>query len=269
MKNKKRSRTNGNNTMIKKTNNLKFGNLHNIGKRESQQDSFGISDLSNHKLFDEKGVLAVVADGMGGLSGGAEISAIVTSGMINYFSKANEKDLAELLLNMIHAINIEVRKYIINNGNQLSGSTVVSTIIKDNNLYFLTVGDSRIYLLRSGALIQLNREHTYGSELDENAARGDISVDDARNDSQRAALTSYIGMEDIAHIDRCLRPIPLISGDRILLMSDGIFGTLSEEEITKIATSNAYEAALGMEQLILAKNKNNQDNFTSIIIEIE
>ncbi len=248
---------------------VKIGNVHNIGKRENQQDSFGISDLSNKKLCKEKGIFAVVADGMGGLSGGAEISALVTTYMLNYFAGSNTEDISGLLLNMLLSANQEVRKYLVNNDNRHSGSTVVNVIIKENTLYFLAVGDSRIYLFRGGALLQLNREHTYGSELDERAARGELSIEEARNDAQRTALTSYIGMDKILHIDRNLRPIPLMKGDRILLMSDGIFGTLSEEELVTIGKLHAYEGAIRMEKMIVSKEKENQDNYTSIIIEIE
>ncbi len=246
-----------------------IGNVHNIGKRESQQDSFGISDLSNKKLCKENGIFAVVADGMGGLSGGAQISAIVTSRMLSYFAGSKEKESPKLLLNMLFDASLEVRNYLMSQGNQHSGSTVVSVLIRENELYFLTVGDSRIYLHRGGELLLLNREHIYGSELDEKAAKGEITVDEARNDPQRSALTSYIGMEHIALIDRNLHPVTLMKGDRILLMSDGIFGTLTGDEIGAVAKYHAYDAAISMEKAVLKKEKSNQDNFTSIIIELE
>lgn len=249
---------------------INVGNVHNIGKRESQQDSFGVSDLSNEKQCRENGIFAVVADGMGGLAGGAEISAIVTSYMLSYFSKANHhKDIPTTLLDMVYGANREVRQYLNNNGNQLSGSTVVAAVIKDNLLHFLTVGDSRIYLCRGGVMLQLNREHTYGSELDEKAARGEISISDAKGDPQRNALTSYIGLEEITHIDRSLRPVSLAPGDRVFLMSDGVFGTLSEDEILRASSANLYETTACIEKAILDKGKMNQDNFTSVIIEIK
>lgn len=255
--------------MANKDLSIQISNIHNIGKRESQQDSFGISDLSDTKLCKENGIFALVADGMGGLSNGAEVSAIVTTFMLKYFSKSSGvKNIPDFMLEMLQSANKEVRKYLTNHGNHQSGSTLVAVIMKDNEMHFITVGDSRIYLLRNGALIQVNREHTYGSELDEKAARGEISVDEARSDSQRGALTSYIGMEEIKYIDRSLRPIPIVAGDRILLMSDGVFTTLSEEEITSAAALHAYEAARVLENAILKKEKLNQDNFTSIIIEM-
>jgi serine/threonine protein phosphatase PrpC len=248
---------------------LQVSNVHNIGNRESQQDSFGVSDLSNKKRCAEKGVFAVVADGMGGLAGGAEISAIVTSYMLNYFSGSTlQSKIPGLLLDMLYGANKEVRNYLNNNDKQQSGSTLVAAIIKDNILHFLTVGDSRIYLCRGGSFILLNREHNYGSELDEKAARGEISLEEARCDSQRNALTSYIGQEEIVHVDRNIRPIMLLPGDRIYLMSDGIFGTLTEDEILATAAPDIFETAIRLERAVLNKGKKNQDNFTSVNIEI-
>ncbi len=244
---------------------IHIGNAQNIGARENQQDSFGISDITNEKLTREKGILAVIADGMGGLSNGAQVSAQITSYMLDLFIKAeSDPDNSTLLLNMVQGANKEVIRLI---GNQQSGSTVVAVTVKEHLLHFISVGDSRIYLLRGGALFQINREHTYASELDEKAARGDITFDEAKSDPQRGALTSYIGMNEITLIDRSLRPIKLLSGDRILLMTDGVFGTISEEEILSAAGLSAYEAAAQLEALVMAKKKPDQDNFTIIILE--
>lgn len=247
---------------------VRIGNTHQIGSRESQQDSFGVSDISDERLCAEKGVFAVVADGMGGLSNGAEVSAIVTSYMLKCFSqKTFGGDLSVALLTMTINANNEVVRFLQENGNVQCGSTVVAAIIKDHFLSFISVGDSRIYLERSGVLYQVNREHTYASELDEKAARCEITIEEAKNDPQRHALTSYIGMEESVQIDRSLRPIRVLAGDRIILMTDGVSGTISDEEIQKAVSLNAYEAAAQLETLVESKKKPNQDNFTAIVIE--
>lgn len=246
---------------------IHIGNIQNIGKRESQQDSFGISDLSNKALCQEKGLLAIVADGMGGLSNGAEVSALVTRTMLSQFStRPATKDPSQELLNMLSNTNREVNTFL-KSCKDRSGSTLVAVMVKDMMLHWLSVGDSRIGLVRKGALIQINREHTYASELDEKAAKGEIGWDKAKGDPQRNALTSYIGMGDLEKIDRSLRPLQLVPGDRILLMSDGVFGTLSDEEILSTMRLLPHEAAAELESLILSKNRKGQDNFTAIIIE--
>lgn len=247
---------------------MRIGNVHCIGARESQQDSFGISDISDKRIRNEKGVFAVVADGMGGLTNGAEISAYVTAYMLNAFSRSPmDADACNVLLNITVNVNKEVLRYSSKSGNAQSGSTVIAVIIKDRKLSFISVGDSRIYLLRGGALFQVNREHNYASELDEKAARCEITVEEARDNPQRDALTSYIGMDNLEKIDRSLKPIQLIEGDRVILMTDGVYRTVTDDEIKNIAKSSAEKAALDLEDMIVSKHKPNQDNFTAVILE--
>jgi|AGTN01.3.fsa_nt_gi Serine/threonine protein phosphatase len=252
---------------VKKTQ-IRVGNIHNIGARESQQDAFGLSDVSNERLRREKGVFAVVADGMGGLSNGAEASAFVTSYMLNAFSKSPlGSDISQALLNMAAKVNEEVVRYLSQSGNAQSGSTVVAVIIKDGALSFVSVGDSRIYLQRGGAPFQVNRDHNYASELDEKAARGEITYEEANEDPQRDALTSYIGMNRLEKVDRNLKPIQLIEGDRVIIMTDGVYRTVTDEEIRDAVKLSAEKAALKLEDLIASKHKTNQDNFTAVILE--
>ena len=245
--------------------NLSVGNLAHIGRRDSQQDSFGVSDIADEALVAAKGVLAVVADGIGGLQGGAEVSSAVTSHfMQNFAALPAQLTPPEQLLRLTQEAN---RKSPGHAQGGLSGSTLVAAILKDARLWFVSVGDSRIYLLREGALVQLNREHTKASELDEDAARGRITVEEARGDRQRGALTSFIGMGELRRIDRNLRPIALQPGDRVLLMTDGVFGTLGDEEMLAIlAADTPCDAAAAREQAVLAKHKPRQDNFTAIIL---
>ena len=241
-------------------------NIQGAGARESQQDSLGITDVTDTS----RGVFAVIADGMGGMADGAEISRIVTSQMLHMFQSSHpgpDADIAAMLLYMVHDAQDRAREFIEQNGGEQGGSTVVSAIVKDGGLYFMSVGDSRICLLRSGALIQLNREHTFASELNERAVRGEITLAEARNDPHRGSLTSYIGMDDKLEVDGNMRPIPIIVGDRIVLMSDGVFGTLSDAELTQLAgVENVFEAGFAIEQAIISKQKPDQDNFSAILL---
>lgn len=240
-------------------------NIQGVGDRENQQDSFGITDVTDTRLF------AVVADGMGGGANGAEVSSIVTSHMLAGFRSSDDaQNPAELLLKMVMEAQSKTRSFITKKGDAVSGSTLVAAILKNGELYFISVGDSRIYLLRGGTMIQLNREHVFASELDERAARGEITPHAARNDPQRGSLTSYIGIKDRLQTDGNSKPIALAPGDRLLLMTDGVFGTLSEQELTVLAgTPNIYEAGTRIEQAIIAKRKPNQDNFTAVILGVK
>lgn len=241
------------------------GKLHNIGKRKSQQDSFAVSD-TGEELCSKKGLFAIVADGMGGLSDGDKVSSMVTLSFFRDFHETEFSNPADALLTMLQHANDEVNNFLGNKITQ-SGSTLVAGIIKDYKLYWISVGDSHIYHYRNGNLMQLNREHTYRHELDAKAANGEISRETALNDPQRNALTSYIGMGRLEQIDRNVTPLNLCKGDRILFMSDGVFGTLGDEAIAQAMSMPVEESINIMDDWIKATNKSNQDNYTAVILQ--
>ena len=244
------------------------GKVHHIGRRSSQQDSFGISQNGSFVSYGGKGIFALVADGMGGLKNGGAVSAMVTMAMMQAFDQLPMGYPGEQsLLNMLGEANEQVNAMLGSSGSGKSGSTVVAVIIRNMKLYWITVGDSHIYLYRNGALMQVNRDHVYSIVLDEMAARGEISHQEAAQNPQRKALTSYIGMGKLEKIDRNIRPMQLQSGDRVLLMSDGVFGTLSEEEMSAAMKFSAQESGEAIHQMIQRKNLPAQDNYTALILE--
>lgn len=243
----------------------KIANIQGMGKRQYQQDSFAITDISDTV----KGVLAVVADGMGGVADGDVISRLCVQTAMKLFSQSSAEYLPDELLSRITAeAQREARAFIVSKGYEYSGSTLICVILKNNELYFSSVGDSRIALLRGGTLIQLNREHTNKINLDERAAKGEITFEEARGDKTKDSLISYIGIDGVMQRDYNHSAIMLQPGDRVILMSDGIFGTVDNTEIARIATiPDIQQAGAALEQAILQKEKPNQDNFTAIILE--
>lgn len=243
------------------------GKLHNVGKRSSQQDSFAVSDEKDEKLCSEKGLIAIVADGMGGLSDGDKISSMVTLSLLKYFY---EKPLADFpgntLLEMLKKANREVNLFL-KNKTERCGSTLVTGIIKEKKLYWLSVGDSHIYLYRNGSLIQLNREHTYKEELDLKIVNGEMDMEEAMKNPQKTALTSYIGMGQLEKIDKNSVPVELQKGDRIIFATDGVFGTMKESQIASAMAYPVEESIRRMNDWIMAVGKNNQDNYTAVVIE--
>jgi serine/threonine protein phosphatase PrpC len=245
---------------------ITIGNAHHIGSRDSQQDKFAISDVSNADLCRRKGIFAIVADGMGGMASGGEASSIASQTCLKYFNENEISGHPELdLLNMLFAANDNVTRFM--QGGEQGGSTAVAVIIRGVSLYWASVGDSRIYLIRNGTITQLNREDTYAVELDEKAASGETSWEQAASDPKRAALTNYLGIGKLENVDRSFRPTQLLVGDRILLMSDGVFGTISDNEILSTMSMTAPESAAKIQELVLSKQKPYQDNLTAIIFE--
>lgn len=240
---------------------LSTGYAQAIGDRDNQQDNYCICE-------GEKGLLTIVADGMGGLENGAEVSGLITSVCREYYDQMEDAEYPEIeLMQMVLNVNTKVCEYIESIGGQMSGSTLVAAFIKAGELFFATVGDSRIYLARGGKLLQLNREHIYGVELDEEVMRGRISLKDALMHRERKSLTSYIGMKVLTHIDRNITAIQLCKGDKLILASDGVFGTISDEEMERALTSSTSKKASEMLiELVKEKQKPRQDNATAVVV---
>ena len=241
------------------------GKLHEIGAREDQQDSFGSSDLSDIGTYQRKGFLSVVADGMGGLSnGGAVSSAAVCTCLDVFYAMPEHKSTPDMLLEMAAACNNRINQML---SGQRSGSTLVSAIVRDGYLYFLTIGDSHIYLYRNGTLILLNREHIYKEELALQVVNGMLPVEKANYDAQAKSLTSYLGAGKITHLDRNQEGIKLLPKDRIILSSDGVFGTLTPEQMEEALKLPIAESAVKMRDMIEGIAKKHQDNYTALILE--
>lgn len=243
-----------------------FGRLHCIGSRDEQEDAYAISDFTNDTLCRRRGVLAIIADGMGGLQGGADISTRITAHFLSAFTQGGETDDGQALLSMTLGANDAVNRFLAADERRKSGSTLAAVILRADTFHFISVGDSRIYLLRERKLTQVNRDHNLQSILDERAIRGEITFDEARSNLQAAALTSYVGMGNPAHLDRSFRPIPLYPGDKVLLMTDGIYNTLEEDEIIALCNLPPQEASSALETAIHYKGRPGQDNYTAIII---
>ena len=233
-----------------------------IGAREDQQDSYAVSNPAG---YDRQGVLAVVADGMGGLSNGGAVSAAVVRSFMDTF-RALQAPPGEVLLEAAARTNERVNQML--KGGEKSGSTLVAVIIREGWLNFLSVGDSRIYLYRGGALFQLNREHAYREELAVRAVNREIPIDRVRGDRQSHALTSFFGIGTIPHIDRNDEAIRLLPGDRLLLASDGVFSALTGRQLEKALALDIAESAKQIESLICQANLPHQDNNTAVILEL-
>lgn len=240
----------------------KVAALHNIGRRSGQQDSFDVVPCAG-------GLLAVVADGMGGLSDGDKVSKKIVSTFHEDAARVRPGQSFDALYQMLAHANQEVNRMLGTSLQGKCGSTLLAVLMEKDRMQWTAVGDSRIYLYRGGSLIQVNREHTYKIDLLERAVNGEMSFADLRKDAQLTRLCSYMGMGRIKHVDGSLNTVRLLPGDRILLMSDGVFNTLSEEEIAGVLSrfDDVEQAAAVLEKKVLEKNSPTQDNFTCVILK--
>lgn len=247
------------------------GNAQHIGQRQQQQDSFGYSNLGDAAFRKHGGILAVVADGMGGMANGDAASrAAVKSFLQAYESKTESEPIADALLRSIHAANAGVYQLALEmNAAEEMGTTLIATVLKNDQLHWVATGDSAIFLFRNGEFTVLNQPHIFAVELDEHAHHGRIRKEDAMSHPEREALTSFVGMEKLVLIDRSLRPLQLRERDVVLLASDGLFKTLSLEEMKTGMDGDAQGIAEMLVNKAIAAEKPYQDNVTVLAVTVE
>jgi protein phosphatase len=244
------------------------GNAQHIGARREQQDDFGFSDLTDRDFVRHGGVLAVIADGMGGLAMGRDASRIAKLTMLReYEAKAPDESIPAALGRALKAANRAVLELARQAGLEGEvGTTLAAAVIRDQELYWVSVGDSRIYLYRQGELFQLTTDHDYGRELSKMAAAGQITWKEASSDTNRRALTSYLGAPQLLEVDQNAEPELMEPGDRVMLCSDGLYGSLTEAEMADLLETPPQEAAELLVEATMSKNKAHQDNLTVAIL---
>ena len=238
-----------------------------LGDRPDQQDSFGFH------MYQQEG-LAVICDGMGGLQNGRLASETAVGTLLDRYAKSGAAEAPiPFLQECADRANEAVREKTAGSGS--AGTTLVSVLIRPGQLYWLSVGDSRGYLYRSGALVQFTQDHNYRTVLREQKAAGCIDETEfLRQSSQGEALVSYLGLEHFKLRDCSAAPLPLQSGDRVLLMSDGLYKLASDEELLRIL-DNFTDIGEALQALEIRARKNAhrtgvlRDNMTVILIEIK
>lgn len=241
---------------------IDVGKLHQQGAREYQQDSFSVSDAAQ---IPERGLLAVIADGMGGLEDGDRISQCAVSTMMEQFHRVTGDPMG-LLLSLVENANQAVNKLLGEGNYYKSGSTLVAGLIREGKFYYVSIGDSRICLLRDGDLYQLNREHIYRQELLVRAVNREIGWEQALSNPKAQGLTSFLGMGTLKYIDIPAEPVEVRPGDRFVLMSDGVYNALTRQELLEEFSKSPDEAAEGLRNIIENKKLPGQDNYTAIIL---
>ncbi len=244
------------------------GNAQHIGARHSQQDSFGFADPNDNKFIAHAGFLAIVCDGMGGMEYGDAASRTAVRAFLDaYRRKSPSESIPDALLRSVREANGRVLDLASSLGLiEGIGTTLVAAALQDRYLYFISVGDSALFHATANDLRMLNRPHVFANILDAAVAKGTMSPNDAANHPERESLTSYIGAQNLEEIDRNTDPILLADNDAVLLASDGLFKTLTIDEMRASCTGPPQSWPEALVQATLAKQREYQDNVTVLSI---
>lgn len=242
---------------------LRIANLQGQGDRERQEDSFALVNPAQGELRDRQGLLALVADGMGGMEDGKAASQWAAERLLQLFQERETEDIPGWFYRSVHAVSDSVFQSF----EGRSGTTLVAVHIREGLLHWLSVGDSAIFLARNGGVFQLNREHTCLNRLFlQELEREVIEKERAISDPDAPRLTSFVGIDRLTEVDLSLRPLTLQRGDALLLCSDGISGVLTPPELLECMSPDPEEGAGLLERMVLEKHVLGQDNYTGILI---
>jgi len=251
---------------------MKFtpGNAQHIGARQEQQDAFAFSDPSDKNFLAHGGLLAVVSDGMGGLSNGQQASmSAVRAFLAEYEKKQKDETIPAALMRGLRAA-FDAVQAVNQGGSGQAGATLVAAAARDRELYWVSVGDSHLYLLRQGKVVQLNRDHSYRERLLDQVAHDQIRLDDAMTHPEREHLTSYLGMVGSPEIDGNLKSFVLEPDDCVFLCSDGVYRSLTDNEFAAaFEGASASRACEAIKSMVLARATQQQDNLTIVAFRCE
>ncbi len=244
---------------------LAAGSQH-IGRRSSQQDSFGIVDASG-----EEGALAIVCDGMGGMEHGDDASRLAVEGFLKAWTeKPPEETVPAALERCARYANQQVLEF----ARAISlvggvGTTLVAAAFEPTGFHYISIGDSGLFLCRDGRIEEVNQHHVFANYLAAAVESGKITAQAALAHPDRDSLTSFVGAEELHEIDQSRASVPLEAGETVLLASDGLFKTLNAADIE--ACLNGYPP-LWPEALVarvLASQRLFQDNVTVVSVTLE
>lgn len=238
------------------------------GKREYQEDDYGLLDGRDLGLDGSEHTMLLVADGMGGHVGGATASGLLSKTFVEAYPQASGP-IVDRLRDCLEAANKAIADAIAENPELDSmGSTLVAAVVSSEGLNWISVGDSPLWLFREGQLERLNADHSMAPVLADLVATGRMTEEDAARDSRRHSLRSAVMGDDIHLIDVSSQPVMVEEGDRLLLASDGLM-TLSEQEIAEILkkTQDAplEDSAEALIQAVEAAEQPHQDNTTVLL----
>ena len=232
-------------------------------RRHENQDTFAVEQ-------GEKLLIAVVCDGMGGAEGGQIASSLAVETFMKEIRALLRADmtagqLRELASFCVAKANTAVYQHALQDpAYQGMGTTLVSAVAGERDAVICNVGDSRAYLIHNGEMMRITHDHSVVQTLVEN---GDITAEEARTHPNRNLITRALGPDETTLCDAF--DVSFAHGDKILLCTDGLVVTATDEEICRIVCADKRAEEKLDDLIALAKAQGAPDNVTAVLIEHE
>ena len=206
-----------------------------------------------------RGLLYVVADGMGGAAKGELASRLAVRTLVEQYFADPDPDLRSSLWRAVRAANDAVyRGAMANPANQGMGTTLTALLLHESKAYFGHVGDTRLYRRQGQRLERLSRDHSLVQEL---VDRGTLTPEQARLHPERNRVLRVLGTAPTVDVDTGVEKLAL--GDTFLLTTDGLHNELSDAQIHHILSTSGREATEQLTQAAL-RESGGPDNITVV-----
>jgi protein phosphatase len=245
---------------------LDVASLTDVGcQRENNEDSFLYWEPEADGELQRKGRLAIIADGMGGYEGGQEASRLAVETVRDVYNNVVTDDPHAALLEAFARAHERIQAHAGQHPELHGmGTTCTALVIRDRQLYFAHVGDSRLYLVRGASIARLTRDHSYVGRLVET---GIVRPEDAEKHPQRHILTAALGAGLEVAVQSAQQGMVLQDADNLLLCTDGLWGVVSDQEL-ETAVKGATPAACCAALVKLALQRGGPDNITVQVLRV-
>jgi serine/threonine protein phosphatase PrpC len=235
-----------------------------VGLVRSENQDFGTyTTASEESVSHPGGRLLIVADGMGGHRGGATASKLAGETVKMQYLDSETSDIPTALRQSLSRANARIFSEAQSNPELRGMGTTTSVLaVRDHHGWLAHVGDSRIYLVRNGAIQQLTDDHSLVATM---VREGLLTSQEAETHPRRNVLQRSMGVAEDVEID-VRGPFELREGDTFILCSDGLHGVVKEHELQEIAAGTIEEAA--DEFLRRALERGAPDNVTVIVARV-
>lgn len=220
----------------------------------------GLVRQRNEDRFYAKGPLLIVADGMGGYTGGEYASTMVVDTIVDVIEKADIITVDVLREAILEANRMVFEKSQSYKELEGMGTTAVVAYVKEDTLLWAHVGDSRLYIYDDSQLRRMTNDHSMVQEL---VNAGTITEAEVIHHPKRNMLTRAIGVYDTVEVDTGM--VEVHEGERILLCSDGLSGYIEESRIEEILSEESSESRVLEDLVQLVYDAGARDNVTIIL----
>lgn len=240
-------------------------------KRSVNEDNVTSTVPQDPRTMEKKGALFVVADGMGGHTKGDVASEMAVTLIRDAYYQNESDDILTSLRQAVERANVAIYRL---NEAQFQGkdkeemekhgmgTTCVAAVLKENMVYVANAGDSLVYIVRGGRVLQIAQNHSWVAEQ---VREGKMTQAEAEAQGKGNVITRCLGISLDVEIYAGSEEVQ--NGDVLVLCTDGLHGLVSEDEIRTIVEQYGSEESAS--RLIARANENGgPDNITAVVVRV-